>query len=177
MLQGAHELLDEPVEETDRLLHEKEPAIHYLARALIEHGELIGDELEGGLQRDRDETLWYLRRPFERKVLVFRPFGRDMRPEEPRRSPSPKKRGRRRFARGGRSDGDRGRDVAAAATGGRSGSSGDPRRVRRALRHADRRARPGRAARGGRSYHGGDSRSSIAVRAGQISMTGLLGTV
>jgi hypothetical protein len=86
VLQGSHELLDQLYEETDRLLHEKEPAIHYLARALIEHGELIGEELEAVFTEI--ETMYpYLRRPFERKVLVFRPFGRDMRPEETPKEP------------------------------------------------------------------------------------------
>ncbi len=87
VLQGAHELLDQLYEETDRLLHEKEPAIHYLARALIEHGELIGEELEAVF--NEIETMYpYLRRPFERKVLHFRPFGRDMRPEEAAKPPA-----------------------------------------------------------------------------------------
>jgi cell division protease FtsH len=86
VLIGAHELLDQLYEETDRLLHEKEPAIHYLARALIEHGELIGDELEA-VFNEIETTYPYLRRPFERKVLQFRPFGRDMRPEETPREP------------------------------------------------------------------------------------------
>ena len=46
MLVGAHELLDQLYEETERLLREKEPAVHYLAKALIERDELIGEELE-----------------------------------------------------------------------------------------------------------------------------------
>ena len=83
---GAHELLDQLYEETERLLHEKEPAIHYLARALIERDELIGDELEA-VFTEIEATYPYLRRPFERKVLQFRPFGRDMRPEETPREP------------------------------------------------------------------------------------------
>ena len=33
-------------EETERLLREKEPAVHHLAKALIERDELIGEELE-----------------------------------------------------------------------------------------------------------------------------------
>ena len=43
---AAHEMLDELYAETERLLREKEPAIHHLAKALIERDELIGDELE-----------------------------------------------------------------------------------------------------------------------------------
>ena len=43
---AAHELLDQLYEETERLLREKEPAIHHLAKALIERDELIGPELE-----------------------------------------------------------------------------------------------------------------------------------
>ena len=43
---AAHEMLDELYAETERLLREKESAIHHLANALIERDELIGDELE-----------------------------------------------------------------------------------------------------------------------------------
>ena len=43
---AAHEMLDDLYAETERLLREKEPAIHHLAKALIERDELIGDELE-----------------------------------------------------------------------------------------------------------------------------------
>ena len=117
VLQGAHELLDQLYEETDRLLHEKEPAIHYLARALIEHGELIGDELEA-VFTEIETTYPYLRRPFERKVLHFRPFGRDMKPEEAPKEPEVRRGGRRRRA-GRRWAGLRRRIVAAAATAGR----------------------------------------------------------
>src|SRR4029079_8955120 len=46
VMMGANELLDQLYEETTRLLHEKEPALHYLAKALIERDELIGPELE-----------------------------------------------------------------------------------------------------------------------------------
>ncbi len=46
VLVAAHELLDQLYEETERLLREKEPAIHHLAKALIDRDELIGEELE-----------------------------------------------------------------------------------------------------------------------------------
>ena len=46
VLVAAHELLDQLYAETERLLREKEPAVHHLAKALIERDELIGDELE-----------------------------------------------------------------------------------------------------------------------------------
>ncbi len=73
VLVAAHELLDQLYEETDRLLHEKEPAIHHLAKALIERDELIGDELEevfAEVEAAHPELL----APFERKVIQFRDF-------------------------------------------------------------------------------------------------------
>ena len=42
----AASLLDTLMVETKRLVHEKEYAVHAVAAALIEHGELIGSELE-----------------------------------------------------------------------------------------------------------------------------------
>lgn len=86
VLMGAHELLDQLYEETERLLREKEPAVHFLARVLIERGELIGDDLEQVFVEV--ETAYpYLRRPFERKLITFRPFGRDRRPDEDEAKP------------------------------------------------------------------------------------------
>ena len=86
VLMGAHELLDQLYDETERLLREKEPAIHFLARVLIERGELIGDDLEQVFVEV--ETAYpYLRRPFERKLITFRPFGRDRRPDEEEAKP------------------------------------------------------------------------------------------
>ncbi len=73
VLAGAHELLDQLYDETDRLLHEKEPAIHHLANALIERDELIGDELEevfAAVEAAHPELL----KTFERKILRFREF-------------------------------------------------------------------------------------------------------
>jgi cell division protease FtsH len=70
---GAHELLDQLYEETDRLLHEKEAAIHHLANALIERDELIGDQLEevfAEVEAAHPELLV----KFERKLLQFRDF-------------------------------------------------------------------------------------------------------
>ena len=73
VLVGAHELLDQLYEETERLLREKEPAVHYLAKALIERDELIGDELEE-VFAEIEGAYPYLRRPYERKVITFRSF-------------------------------------------------------------------------------------------------------
>jgi ATP-dependent Zn protease len=70
---GAHDLLDQLYEETERLLREKEPAIHHLAKALIERDELIGDELEE-VFAEAETQYPELLQPFERKILQFRPF-------------------------------------------------------------------------------------------------------
>jgi cell division protease FtsH len=70
---GAHELLDQLYEETDRLLHEKEPAIHHLANALIERDELIGEELEE-VFAEIEAAHPKLLEPFERRLLQFRDF-------------------------------------------------------------------------------------------------------
>jgi hypothetical protein len=70
---AAHELLDQLYEETERLLREKEPAIHSLAKALIERDELIGDELEvvfAEVEAAHPELL----EKFERRILQFRDF-------------------------------------------------------------------------------------------------------
>ena len=64
---------DELYAETERLLREKEPAIHHLAKALIERDELIGDELEevfAEVERAHPELL----QQFERKIIPFRDF-------------------------------------------------------------------------------------------------------
>ncbi len=83
VLVGANELLDQLYEETERLLREKEPAVHYLAKALIERDELIGQELEA-VFAEIEAAYPYLRRPFERKLVTFRPFAppRDGTPTE-----------------------------------------------------------------------------------------------
>ena len=72
-LVAAHELLDQLYAETERLVLQKMTAVHYLARALIERDELIGDELEEVFLEAEavDPTLT---RPFERKLLQFRAF-------------------------------------------------------------------------------------------------------
>jgi cell division protease FtsH len=73
VLVAANELLDQLYEETERLLRAKEPALHYLAKALIERDELIGSELEAVFAEV--EALYpYLRRPFSRHIVQFRPF-------------------------------------------------------------------------------------------------------
>jgi hypothetical protein len=70
---GAHDLLDQLYEETQRLLREKEQAIHHLARALMERDELIGEELEEVFAEAEAQNPELLQ-PFERKLLQFRPF-------------------------------------------------------------------------------------------------------
>ena len=70
---AAHELLDQLYEETERLLREKEPAVHTLAKALLDRDELIGEELDevfDAVEAAHPELL----RPFERKLIQFRSF-------------------------------------------------------------------------------------------------------
>ena len=70
---AAHEMLDDLYAETERLLREKEPAIHHLAKALIERDELIGDELEEVfLEVERGNP--NLAKKFERRIIPFRDF-------------------------------------------------------------------------------------------------------
>jgi cell division protease FtsH len=73
VLTATHELLDQLYEETERLLREKEAALHHLARALIERLELIGDELEEVLT-EVETAHPELKQPFERRILQFRDF-------------------------------------------------------------------------------------------------------
>jgi cell division protease FtsH len=70
---GAHELLDQLYEETERLLREKEPALHHLAKALIERDELIGEELEE-VFAEVEAAHPNLLDKFERRLLQFRDF-------------------------------------------------------------------------------------------------------
>ena len=70
---AAHELLDQLYEETERLLREKEPAIHHLAKALIERDELIGDELEA-VFAEVEAAHPKLLEKFERRIIQFRDF-------------------------------------------------------------------------------------------------------
>ena len=73
VLVAAHELLDQLYMETDRLLHEKEAAIHHLAKALIERDELIGDELEEVFS-EVEAAHPELTDTFERRIIQFREF-------------------------------------------------------------------------------------------------------
>ncbi len=73
VLVAAHELLDQLYEETERLLREKEPAIHHLANALIERDELIADELEA-VFAEVEAVHPELLEKFERRILQFRDF-------------------------------------------------------------------------------------------------------
>jgi cell division protease FtsH len=70
---AAHEMLDDLYAETERLLREKEPAIHHLALALIERDELIGDELEA-VFAEVEASHPELKDKFERKIISFRDF-------------------------------------------------------------------------------------------------------
>jgi cell division protease FtsH len=70
---AAHEMLDDLYAETERLLREKEPAIHHLALALIERDELIGDELEA-VFAEVEASHPELKDKFERKIIPFRDF-------------------------------------------------------------------------------------------------------
>jgi cell division protease FtsH len=73
ILVAAHELLDQLYEETVRLLQEKEPALHHLAKALIERDEIIGEDLEQVFV-DIEERVPSLLEPFERRIITFRDF-------------------------------------------------------------------------------------------------------
>jgi cell division protease FtsH len=70
---AANELLEQLYAETERLVLQKMTAVHYVARALIERDELIGDELEEVFQEAEavDPTL---AQPYERRLLQFRDF-------------------------------------------------------------------------------------------------------
>jgi cell division protease FtsH len=70
---AAHDMLDDLYAETERLLREKEPAVHHLARALIERDELIGDELEEVFAQV-EAAYPKLKEKFERKIIPFRDF-------------------------------------------------------------------------------------------------------
>ena len=70
---AAHEMLDDLYAETERLLREKEPAIHHLAKALIERDELIGDDLEEVFV-EVEAAHPELKNKFERKIIPFRDF-------------------------------------------------------------------------------------------------------
>ncbi|HET8567988.1 MAG TPA: AAA family ATPase [Candidatus Limnocylindria bacterium] len=76
-LEMADRLLDQLYDETKRLVKEKDYAVHALASALIQRGELIGQELEElfayAEEANADKT-----RVFERKpVLIDKPSWRD----------------------------------------------------------------------------------------------------
>jgi cell division protease FtsH len=70
---AANELLDQLYAETERLVLQKMTAVHYVARALIERDELIGDELEEVFQ-EAEAVDPSLTKPYERKILQFRTF-------------------------------------------------------------------------------------------------------
>jgi hypothetical protein len=66
----ADSLLQTLMVETKRLIHEKEYAVHAVAAALIEHGELIGTELEAVFEA-ADAANPEAAVPFERQVFTL----------------------------------------------------------------------------------------------------------
>lgn len=66
----ADSLLQTLMAETKRLVHEKEYAVHAVAAALIEHGELIGTELEAVFEA-ADAANPEHAAPFERRVFTL----------------------------------------------------------------------------------------------------------
>jgi len=78
-LVATHELLDQLYAETERVVLQKMTAVHYVARALIERDELIGDELEE-VFLEAEAADPNLTKPFERKIVQFRQFAPKPRP-------------------------------------------------------------------------------------------------
>ena len=66
----ADTLLELLMAETKRLMQEKEYAVHAVAKALMEHGELIGDELED-VFRTANATNPGGAQPFQRKMIAL----------------------------------------------------------------------------------------------------------
>ena len=77
----ADALLDHLMDETKRLMREKEYAVHAVAQALIEQGELIGADLEA-VFRAADEANADQAGSFERRVITLPRLFRDPREEE-----------------------------------------------------------------------------------------------
>ncbi|MGH2499477.1 MAG: AAA family ATPase, partial [Candidatus Limnocylindria bacterium] len=70
IMQMADALLDELFEETKRLIMDKEYAVHAIADALLERGELIGTELDE-VFTEADATHPDEARPFERRPVIL----------------------------------------------------------------------------------------------------------
>jgi cell division protease FtsH len=70
VLRLADKLLDELFDETKRLIREKEYAVHAIAGALIQKGELIGTELEEIFDA-ADLSNPELAKPFVRRIIVL----------------------------------------------------------------------------------------------------------
>jgi len=66
----ADMLLEVLMTETKRLVREKEYAVHAVAAALLEHGELIGEELDE-VFRAADESNGGAAHPFKRQLVVL----------------------------------------------------------------------------------------------------------
>jgi len=78
---AANELLDQLYAETERLVLQKMTAVHYVARALIERDELIGEELEE-VFLEAEAADPSLAKPFERKLVQFRRFAPQPQPQQ-----------------------------------------------------------------------------------------------
>jgi hypothetical protein len=76
VLKLADRLLDDLYEETKRLVKEKEYAVHAIAGALAQKGELIGPELEE-LFEAADLSNPEAAKPFERKPIKLPKLGED----------------------------------------------------------------------------------------------------
>jgi cell division protease FtsH len=83
----ADDLLENLMDETKRLMREKEYAVHAVAQALIAKGELIGAELEA-VFTGADEANPEAAAPFERQVITLRQMFRERGPDE-REWPNP----------------------------------------------------------------------------------------
>ena len=71
VLKLADDLLDQLFDETKRLMREKEYAVHAIAGALMQHGELIGPELEE-IFAAADLSNPAAAKPFERKPVKLK---------------------------------------------------------------------------------------------------------
>ena len=88
VLTAAHELLDQLYDETERLLREKEAALHALSQALVERMELIGEELEEVFD-EVEAAHPELKETFERRIIQFRDFAPPREAPDPAWSPPP----------------------------------------------------------------------------------------
>jgi cell division protease FtsH len=85
VLRMADKLLDELFEETKRLMREKEYAVHAIAGALMQKGELIGTELDEIFDA-ADLSNPEAAKPFERRLIVLPKMGEEW-GEKPENAP------------------------------------------------------------------------------------------